>query len=85
MLIDNSKTHLYAPIEGEQYVDLAPERAKAGVCKVAVHLVRVADCCQQLGAEVFSDLGGGGICSGDCLEVHILPPCEGDQDRRSLG
>ena len=32
MLIDISKAHLYAPIEGEQYVDLAPERAKAGKC-----------------------------------------------------
>ena len=31
-LIDISKAHLYAPIEGEQYVDLAPERAKAGKC-----------------------------------------------------
>ena len=32
MLIDISKAHLYSPIEGEQYVDLAPERAKAGKC-----------------------------------------------------
>ena len=32
MLIDISKAHLNAPIEGEQYVDLAPERAKAGKC-----------------------------------------------------
>ena len=32
MLIDISKAHLYAPIEVEQYVDLAPERAKAGKC-----------------------------------------------------
>ena len=55
------------------------------VCKVAVHLVRVADCCQQLGAGVHSDLGGGGICSGDCLEVHILSPREDDQDRRTGG
>ena len=55
------------------------------VCKVAVHLVRVADCCQQLGAGVLSDLGGGEICSRDCLEVHILPPREDDQDRRVRG
>ena len=32
MLIYISKAHLYAPNEGEQYVDLAPERAKAGKC-----------------------------------------------------
>ena len=63
--------------------------ARAGegweVYKVAVHLVRVADCCQQLGAGVLSDLGGGGICSGNCFEVHILPPSEDDQDRRTRG
>ena len=62
MLIDISKANLYAPIEGEQYIHLAPERAKGWeVCKVAVHLVRVADCSQHLGAGVLSDLGGGGI------------------------
>ena len=32
MLIDITKAHLCAPIEGEEYVDLAPERAKAGKC-----------------------------------------------------
>jgi hypothetical protein len=32
MLIDISKVHLYAPIEGEQYVDLPPERAHPGRC-----------------------------------------------------
>ena len=39
----------------------------------------------QSGAGVLSDLGGGGICSGDCLEVHILPPREDDQNRRTRG
>ena len=32
MLFDSSKAHLCAPVEGEQYVDLAPERAKAWKC-----------------------------------------------------
>ena len=32
MLIDIGKAHLYAPIEGEQYVDLPPERASLGKC-----------------------------------------------------
>ena len=51
------------------------------MCRVAVHLVRVADCGQQLGAG--STLGPlrRRICSGDCLEVHILPPREDYQDR----
>ena len=69
MLIDFSKAHLYAPIEGEQYADLVPERAKAGKRAKLLH----------------SDLEGGGICSGDCLEVHMLPHREDDQDRRTRG
>ena len=32
MLIDNGKAHFYAPIKGEQYVDLAPERASWEKC-----------------------------------------------------
>ena len=32
MLIDIGKAHLYAPIEGEEFVDLPPERAKPGKC-----------------------------------------------------
>ena len=32
MLLDISKAHLYAPIEGEEFVDLPPERAKQGKC-----------------------------------------------------
>jgi hypothetical protein len=32
MLIDIKKAHLYAPIEGDAYVDLPPERAMPGKC-----------------------------------------------------
>ena len=32
MFIDIGKAHLYAPVEGEVYVDLPPERAKEGKC-----------------------------------------------------
>ena len=32
MIIDVKKAHLYAPIEGDVYVDLPPERAKPGKC-----------------------------------------------------
>ena len=32
MFIDIGKAHLYAPIEGETFVDLPPERAKEGKC-----------------------------------------------------
>ena len=32
MLIDIGKDHLYAPVEGEVYVDLPPERSKIGKC-----------------------------------------------------
>ena len=32
MLIDIGKAHLYAPVEGEVYVDLPPERSEIGKC-----------------------------------------------------
>ena len=70
MLIDFSKAHLYAPIEGELHVDSTLERAQQSCCTPCTG----CDCCQQVGAGVPSDLGGGGICARDCLEVPFLPP-----------
>jgi hypothetical protein len=45
MLIDIKKAHLYAPIEGDAYVDLPPERAAPGKCarlKFTLYGMRVA-------------------------------------------
>jgi hypothetical protein len=45
MLIDIKKAHLYAPIDGDAYVDLAPERAMPGKCarlKFTLYGMRVA-------------------------------------------
>jgi hypothetical protein len=45
MLIDVKKAHLYAPIEGDAYVDLPPERAVPGKCarlKFTLYGMRVA-------------------------------------------
>ena len=58
MLIDIGKAHLYAPIEGEQCVDLPPERA---------------DRTQQLGERVHENNGGSGVCDGTCDGMHLLP------------
>ena len=84
MLIAISKAHLYAPIEGEKYVDLAPERAKGGKCAELQYTLCGLRTAASSWEREYSH-GGGGICSGDCLEVQILPPREDDQDRRSRG
>ena len=52
---------------------------KAGKCaKLLYTWYGLRTAASSWGAGVLSDLGGGGNCSGDCLEVHILPPRKDD-------
>ena len=45
MLIDIGKAHLYAPVEGEVYVDFPPERSEIGKCARLLYTLYGANTC----------------------------------------
>ena len=82
MLIDVKKAHLYAPIEGDVYVDLPPERAELGRCaKLKFTLYGMRTAASSWEKEYGGTLNASGFITGKangCSFYHR------DRDVRSV-
>ena len=75
MLMDIKKAHLHAPIEEEQYVDLAPERAKAGKCaKLLYNLYGLRTAASSWEREYSQTLEAEGFVPGIASKCTFFHP-----------
>ena len=74
MFLDIGKAHLYAPIEGDEYVDLPPERAQPGKCaKLLYTLYGMRTAARSWEKEYSRTLAAAGFRIGrasPCMSFH---------------
>ena len=78
MFIDIKKAHLYAPMVGEEYVDLPPERAEEGMCaKLLYTLYGMRVAASNWEREYSSTLAKAGLQVGRASSCTFFEPVRG--------